>query len=114
MAKRCSVTLTAEIPACGSVAEPSGRRSRSPPRPESGSTVHDTPAGIDPIGSIPAGVSWTVLPDSGRGGLRLRRPDGSATEPHAGISAVNVTEHRFAMADGRRYRGRINVIRDAS
>jgi len=59
-------------------------------------------------------VSWTVLPDSGRGGLRLRRPDGSATEPHAGISAVNVTEHRFAMADGRRYRGRINVIRDAS
>ena len=66
----------------------------------------------EPIASIPPGTSWTVVPDSG--GLRLVRPDGSRTERHAGISAVNVTEDRFAMADGRRYRGRFNVVRDAS
>jgi stage II sporulation protein D (peptidoglycan lytic transglycosylase) len=66
-----------------------------------------------PIGAIPAGVTWQVVPDSaGRGGgLRLIRPDSGPTEPHQGISAVNVTENHFAMVDGRRYRGRINVIR---
>ena len=63
-----------------------------------------------PVGAIPAGRTWTVVPDSG-GGLVLVRPDGSRTEPHGGISAVNVTEGRFAMANGRRYRGRVNVIR---
>ena len=63
-----------------------------------------------PVGAIPAGRTWTVLPDSA-GGLVLVRPDGSRTEPHGGISAVNVTEGRFAMANGRRYRGRVNVIR---
>jgi stage II sporulation protein D (peptidoglycan lytic transglycosylase) len=46
--------------------------------------------------------------------LRLLRPDGSTTEPHRGLSAVNVTENQFAMADGRRYRGRFAVVRDAS
>ncbi len=63
-----------------------------------------------PVGAIPAGRTWTVVPDSS-GGLVLVRPDGSRTERHGGISAVNVTEGRFAMANGRRYRGRVNVIR---
>src|SRR2546425_343426 len=65
-----------------------------------------------PIGSVPAGVAWTVVPDSG--GLRLVPPGGSPTERHAGISAVSVTENRFAMVSRRRYRGRVNVVRDAS
>ena len=64
----------------------------------------------EPIGSIPAGVSWTVVPDTS--GVRLVKPDGSRSERHAGLSAVNVTENRFAMVNGRRYRGRVNVIRD--
>jgi stage II sporulation protein D len=63
-----------------------------------------------PVGAIPAGQTWTVVPDSG-GGLVLVRPDGSRTERHGGISAVDVSEGRFAMANGRRYRGRVNVIR---
>jgi stage II sporulation protein D len=63
-----------------------------------------------PLGAIPVGERWTVLADSV--GLRLVRPDGSRTERHFGISAVNVTEGRFAMADGRRYRGRVGVVRD--
>jgi stage II sporulation protein D len=62
-----------------------------------------------PVGAIPAGTTWTVVPDSN--GLVLVRPDGSRTARHGGISAVSVTEGRFAMADGRRYRGRVNVIR---
>ena len=45
-------------------------------------------------------------------GIRLVKPDGSRGEPRGGISAVNVTENRFAMANGRRYRGRLNVLRD--
>jgi stage II sporulation protein D len=65
-----------------------------------------------PIGSIPAGARWTAVPDSASGGAKLRlvKPDGTATEPHRGVAVVNVTENRFAMANGRRYRGRINVI----
>jgi stage II sporulation protein D len=63
-----------------------------------------------PVGAIPAGAGWLVVPDSG-GGLVLVRPDGSRTERHGGVSAVNVTEGKFAMADGRRYRGRVNVVR---
>ena len=63
-----------------------------------------------PIGSIPAGVTWTVVPDTV--GIRLVKPDGMRSERHAGLSAVNVTENRFAMANGRRYRGRVNVIHD--
>jgi stage II sporulation protein D len=66
----------------------------------------------EPIGSIPAGTSWTVVPDTN--GLRLLQPDGSRSERHAGISAVNVTEDRFASVAARRYRGRVNVVRDAS
>ena len=52
------------------------------------------------------------MPDTG--GLRIVQPDGSRGPRHAGISAVNVTEHRFAMVGGRRYRGRVNVVRDSS
>jgi stage II sporulation protein D len=65
-----------------------------------------------PVGSIPAGARWTAVPDSASRGTRLRlvKPDGTATEPHRGIAVVNVTENRFAMANGRRYRGRIHVI----
>jgi len=66
-----------------------------------------------PIGSIPAGVAWTVVADTG-GGLRLVPPGGSPTERHAGISAVSVTENRFAMVSRRRYRGRVNVVRAGS
>lgn len=64
-----------------------------------------------PVGAIPAGTTWSVVPDSG-GGLVLVRANGSRTERHGGISAVNVTEGRFAMANGQRYRGRVNVVRD--
>ena len=64
------------------------------------------------IGSIPAGARWTAVPDPA--GVRLLRADGSTSEPHAGIFAVNVTEGRFAMAEGRGYRGRLDVVRDAA
>lgn len=61
------------------------------------------------VGRIPAGVTWRVIPDAN--GLRLVQPDSSRTDAYAGVSAVNVTENHFAMGNGRRYRGRINVIR---
>ena len=64
----------------------------------------------EPLGSIPARTVWTVVPDTP--GVKLVRPDGSAVPRRPGLSAVNVTENRYAMADGRRYRGRVNVIRD--
>jgi stage II sporulation protein D len=64
-----------------------------------------------PVGAVRPGTVWTVVADSGPG-LVLVRPDGTRTERHAGISAVNVTEGRFAMVGGRRYRGRLNVVRD--
>jgi stage II sporulation protein D len=65
-----------------------------------------------PVGAIAPGRVWIATVDSGSGGgLVLVRPDGTRTERHAGISAVNVTEGRFAMANGRRYRGRVNVVR---
>ena len=63
-----------------------------------------------PIGAIAPGSVWTISVDS-NAGFTLLRPDGTRTERHQGISAVNVTEGRFAMANGRRYRGRINVVR---
>jgi stage II sporulation protein D (peptidoglycan lytic transglycosylase) len=66
----------------------------------------------EPLGSVPVGAIWTVVADTP--GLRLVKSDGGRSERHSGISAVNVTEGRFAMADGRRYRGRVNVIRDPS
>jgi stage II sporulation protein D (peptidoglycan lytic transglycosylase) len=64
-----------------------------------------------PVGAIPPGATWSVVPDSG-GGLVLVRANGTRTERHSGISVVNVTEGRFAMANGQRYRGRVNVVRD--
>jgi stage II sporulation protein D len=66
-----------------------------------------------PVGAIAPGSVWTITVDS-VSGFTLLRPDGTRTERHQGISAVNVTEGRFAMANGRRYRGRINVVRLAS
>jgi stage II sporulation protein D len=64
------------------------------------------------VGSIPAGARWIAIPDSATRGAKLRlvRPDGTTTEPHTGIALVNVTENRFAMANARRYRGRIHVV----
>lgn len=61
-----------------------------------------------PIGSIPAGVRWSVVAEPG--GVRLVRPDGSRSELHPGVFAVNVSEGRFAAADGRAYRGRLDVV----
>ena len=66
----------------------------------------------EPIGSVPAGAAWAVVTDTP--GLHLVKPDGSPTERHLGISAVNVTENHFVMASGRRYRGRLDVVRDPS
>lgn len=66
-----------------------------------------------PVGAIAPGSVWTITVDSSSG-FTLLRPDGTRTERHLGVSAVNVTEGRFAMANGRRYRGRINVVRDRS
>ncbi|OLC06886.1 MAG: hypothetical protein AUH42_04610 [Gemmatimonadetes bacterium 13_1_40CM_70_11] len=63
-----------------------------------------------PLGAIPAGATWQIVVDSA-GGLQVVKPDGGASDPHRGISAVNVTENRFAMVNGRRYRGRINIVR---
>lgn len=63
-----------------------------------------------PVGSVAAGTRWIVRPDSANPSrLRLMRPDSSRTEPLRGIVAVNVTEGRFVVANGRRYRGRIQM-----
>jgi stage II sporulation protein D len=63
-----------------------------------------------PVGSIPAGIRWVAMPDSADGSrLRLLKPDGTRTDALRGIAVVNVTEGRFAVANGRRYRGRIHV-----
>lgn len=51
-----------------------------------------------------------MVPDTP--GLALLKADGSRLGEHAGISAVNVSQSRFAAANGRRYRGRLHVIRD--
>lgn len=64
-----------------------------------------------PVTAIPAGQTWTVVPDSGGAGVQLVRPDSTRTESHRGLSAVNVTENRFAMVNNRRYRGRMGVFR---
>lgn len=78
--------------------------------PESGEMfVSDAVTGA-PLGSIPAGTRWSAIPDSADPNrIRLLKPDGSRTESARGIVAVNVTENRFAVANGRRYRGRIEV-----
>jgi len=61
------------------------------------------------VAGIPAGAVWSIIPDSGA--LVLIAPDGTRTGHHLGISAVSATADRFVAADGKRYRGRVNVIR---
>src|SRR5439155_1378895 len=55
---------------------------------------------------------WVVVPGSiDLTRLRLVRPtaDSGRTAALRGITVVNVTENRFVVANGRRYRGRITV-----
>jgi hypothetical protein len=64
------------------------------------------------VGSIPAGVRWVVVPDSADSSrLRLIRPspDSGRSGALRGIAVVNVTENRFVIANGRRYRGGLAV-----
>ena len=65
------------------------------------------------VAGIPAGAVWTVVP-APEGGLSLVAPDGSRTGRHQGISVVSATTNHFVAADGRRYRGRVNVIRSGA
>ena len=63
-----------------------------------------------PIGSIPAGVRWVVTPDSADSShFHLVKPDSTRSASLRGIAVVNVTENRFVIANGRRYRGRVDV-----
>jgi len=78
--------------------------------PEGGELFVSEAASGLAVGSVPAGVRWVVLPDSADPSrLRLVRPDSTRTEALRGIAVVNVTESRFVVANGRRYRGRINI-----
>jgi stage II sporulation protein D len=78
--------------------------------PESGELFVSEAASGVPVGSIPAGVRWVVLPDSADPSrLRLVKPDSTRSDPLRGIAVVNVTENRFVVANGRRYRGRITI-----
>src|SRR6266849_3309489 len=63
-----------------------------------------------PIGSIPPGVRWVIMPDSADPSrFRVMKPDSTRSAGLRGIAVVNVTENRFVVANGRRYRGRMNV-----
>lgn len=64
-----------------------------------------------PLGSIPPGGRWWVVPDTG--GVRLVRPDGWRSARAARLVAVNLTEGKFLAISGRRYRGRASLFRDA-
>ena len=64
-----------------------------------------------PVGTIAAGTRWWVVPDTG--GVRLVRPDGTRSPRLGRVIAVNLSERRFVMVNGRRYRGRAAVYRDA-
>ncbi|OLD42556.1 MAG: hypothetical protein AUI55_06165 [Gemmatimonadetes bacterium 13_1_40CM_2_70_7] len=64
-----------------------------------------------PVTAIPVGETWTAVADSAGAGVQLVRPDSTRTESHRGVSVVNVTEDRFAMVNGRRYRGRVGIFR---
>ena len=73
--------------------------------------VSEAVSGV-PVGSVPPGVRWVVVPDSSDPTrLRLIRPTPDTTRGTAlrGITVVNVTENRFVVANGRRYRGRITI-----
>jgi len=78
--------------------------------PESGELfVSDAASGVA-VGSVPAGVRWVVRPDSADPSrLRLLWPDSTRTDPLRSIAVVNVTENRFVVANGRRYRGRVGI-----
>ena len=78
--------------------------------PESGELfVSDAASGL-PLGSVPAGMRWVVRPDSADPTrFRLTRHDSTRSELLRGIAVVNVTENRFVVANGRRYRGRITI-----
>jgi stage II sporulation protein D len=79
--------------------------------PDGGELFVSEAASGTAVGSIPAGVRWLVLPDSADPSrLRLVKPDSTRTEALRGIAVVNVTENRFVVANGRRYRGRINIL----
>jgi stage II sporulation protein D len=72
--------------------------------------VSDATSGV-PVGSIPAGARWVVIPDSADASrVRLVKPDSTRSDALRGIAVVNVTENRFIVANGRRYRGRINIF----
>jgi stage II sporulation protein D len=64
-----------------------------------------------PVGTIPAGQRWWVVSDTG--GVRLLRADGTRSARLGRVVAVNLSEGRFVMVNGRRYRGRATVYRDA-
>ena len=73
--------------------------------------VSDATTGV-PVGSVRPGARWVIVADSADPSrLRLVRPDSTPppTAPLRGIAVVNVTENRFVVANGRRYRGRITV-----
>jgi stage II sporulation protein D len=78
--------------------------------PESGELfVSDAASGVA-VGSVPAGVRWLVRPDSADPSrFRLIKPDSTRTDALRSIAVVNVTENRFVVANGRRYRGRISI-----
>ncbi|HET9384973.1 MAG TPA: SpoIID/LytB domain-containing protein [Gemmatimonadales bacterium] len=77
--------------------------------PESGELFVSDASGA-PIGSVPAGARWVVRPDSADPSrFVLIKPDSARTAPLRGVSVVNVTENRFVVANGRRYRGRITI-----
>src|SRR5262249_51500498 len=80
--------------------------------PESGELfVSEAATGVA-VGSVPAGGGGGLVPDSAAASrLRLIRPPPDTTRTAAlrGIAVVNVTENRFVVANGRRYRGRINI-----
>ena len=77
---------------------------------ESGELFVSEAATGSPVGSVPAGVRWVVVPDSSDSSrVRLIHPDSTRSDALRGIAVVNVTENRYVVANGRRYRGRINV-----
>ena len=79
--------------------------------PESGELFVSDASGVA-VGSVPAGVRWVVRSDSADPSrLRLIKPspDSSRTDALRGITVINVTEGRFVVANGRRYRGRITI-----
>lgn len=77
--------------------------------PESGELFVSDASGA-PIGSVPAGARWVVRPDSADPSrFVLIEPDSARTALLRGVSVVNVTENRFVVANGRRYRGRITI-----